>query len=474
LLAGTLLSCVVLWAPTLASAGVEIAASHLSPRFDPDIHSYTTSCTAPTRIHARAPGATMVRIGARDWSRRSAHRTVKLKPGQAIEVSTRRGGRETYVIRCLPKSFPEFEFRRGSKPRHSLYVMSNTRAKTLADIPDRNYAFVIDSHGTPVWWMQASPQAIDTKVLSDGTIAWATWYGGTYGTDPRTRYEIRTLDGRLVRKLKTVGTATDHHELQEGPNGNYIITSYRPRLGVDALLFNGDVDATVLDAVVQEVTPRGELVYEWSSEDHIALDETGRWWTYTAGTEPYDNLHINAVEPLQGGDFLISLHNTDAVYRIDRETGEVEWKLGGTTTPESLSIAGDSQSYTLAGQHDVRDLGNGEISVFDNGTLTANPARVVRFRVEGTTATLIDQVSDPRVPYSNCCGSAAYDRKDDSWLISWGGTRFVTEVNRRDRRTFTLEFSRDHIFSYRVRPVDDQVSTRELRAGMSERIPNAR
>jgi outer membrane protein assembly factor BamB len=322
--------------------------------------------------------------------------------------------------------------------------------------------------------MRAKPQAIDAKVLGDGTVAWATWYGGTYATDPRTRYEIRSFDGKRVRQLKTVGTVTDHHELQELANGNYMVTSYRPRSGVDAMTFNGDADATVLDAVVQEVTPKGKLVYEWSSADHIALAETGRWWTYTFGFEPYDHVHINAVDPLANGDFLVSLHNTDAVYRIDRETGNVVWKLGGTPTAQSLNVVGDPQAYTLAGQHDVRDIGQGEISIFDNGTLTANPARVVRFRIDGSTATLLEAQHDPQIPYSNCCGSAEFGREDGSWLISWGGTRFVTEVDGRDRRTFTLEFSPDHIFSYRAHAVDGLVSLRELRAGMRAQVPDAR
>ena len=52
-------------------------------------------------------------------------------------------------------------------------------------------------------------------------------------------------------------------------------------------------------------------------------------------TEPYDIVHINSVEEMADGDYLISLRHTDSVYRLDGATGAIEWKLGGTETPES-------------------------------------------------------------------------------------------------------------------------------------------
>ena len=43
-----------------------------------------------------------------------------------------------------------------------------------------------------------------------------------------------------------------------------------------------------------------------------------------------------------------------AVYSIDRSTGDINWKLGGTHTPESLEVKNDPNGdYPLGGQHDV-------------------------------------------------------------------------------------------------------------------------
>jgi hypothetical protein len=46
------------------------------------------------------------------------------------------------------------------------------------------------------------------------------------------------------------------------------------------------------------------------------------------------------VEPDSDG-LILSLRHTDAIYRISRSDGNVVWKLGGTTTAESLTVSGD-------------------------------------------------------------------------------------------------------------------------------------
>ncbi len=184
-------------------------------------------------------------------------------------------------------------------------------------------------------------------------------------------------------------------------------------------------------------------------------------------TEPYDIVHINAVEPLANGDFLISLRNTDAVYRIDGETGEVEWKLGGTRTQDSLTVHNDPYgSNPLGGQHDIRSLGRGEITIHDNGAGLGRGPRAVRYRINGPSAALIDSQTDPRATSNSfCCGSARYS--NGYWLISWGGLPVITEFAPNNRRTFELTFA--PAFSYRVVGVDS-LKIEDFRVGMNAQV----
>ncbi len=47
---------------------------------------------------------------------------------------------------------------------------------------------------------------------------------------------------------------------------------------VDTTAYGGSSDATVKQAELQEVSPSGQLVWDWKTQDHISLAETGRWW----------------------------------------------------------------------------------------------------------------------------------------------------------------------------------------------------
>jgi hypothetical protein len=182
---------------------------------------------------------------------------------------------------------------------------------------------------------------------------------------------------------------------------------------------------------------------------------------------------MNAVEPVGNGAVLISLRHTDAIYKIDKATGDVLWKLGGTATPESLNVVDPHSDYPLGAQHDVRRQPDGTITVYDNRTGLLWPVpRAVRYRIDEATntATLLEEVSDPNAPTSSFAGSARRSQ-DGSWLMSWGGKPLVSEFDSAGQRTFTLRFGQSAI-SYRAVPAPGgALSAAALRAGMDSMHP---
>ena len=74
---------------------------------------------------------------------------------------------------------------------------------------------------------------------------------------------------------------------------------------------------------------------------------------------------------------------------------------------------------------------------------------------------MVDAQEDPLAPQSGCCGSARW--LGDSWLMSWGGTDLITEIDGDGKRTFKLRMP--DAFSYRANPVDGAVSASTLRQG---------
>lgn len=448
----------------------------LYPGFAPAVSDYVTRCTGdPVTVTVAAPLGTKVGIdGSAPQSGRFSQ-DVSLAAGQRFDFSTTKNGTtSTYHVRCLPADFPDWTYSR-TKPSHLDYEVVTPSLN--GQLGTTNYLAFFDTNGVPVWWYKADHVPVDATLMPDNTVAFGRGFGG-FGTDPASAFEIRRLDGSLVRKLQTVGGVTDFHDMQLLLNGDYLLDSYVPRNHVDLSAFGGPSDATVLDAEIQEITPDGSVVWSWNSKDHIALSETDGWWptvlstptTLSDGRKAYDIVHLNAYEP-DGGSLLISLRHTDALYRIDRSDGHVQWKLGGTATPESLAVSGDNRASLFGGQHDVRRLSDGTVSVHDNGTRQGRPPRVLRFQIDPTakTATVVEKVTDPTIDSSGCCGSARR-LPGGGWLVDWGGNPTIGEYAADGTRVSKLTFAK--YFSYRAFPVTGgQVSASALRQGMDAMFP---
>jgi hypothetical protein len=436
----------------------------LTPPFDPAVSDYATRCTGqPLEVSGRTAAGTTVAVDGDESASGKFESTVPLEENQAFRfTTTAEGESKTYTVRCLPSGFPEWDFEEFRQPSHELYVVAPNLISPLAQ-----YVVIFDRDGVPVWWdTEPGGTLQDAKVLSNGSLAWWNASDG---------YVIRKPDGALIQHVTAVGGDTDGHELQQLlPSGNSLLISSETREDVDLTEFGGAPHENVLEGVVEEVSPSGELLWKWSTKDHIGLAETGRWWpTALAMPEPRDIIHMNAVEPAGKGAVLISVRHTDAVYKIDKATGEIVWKLGGTWTPKSLQVLNDPEgAYPLGGQHDVRLLPDGTITIHDNNTGLSSPPRAVRYAIDeaSRTATLVEQVTDPLVSSSFCCGSARRSA-DGSWLISWGGNSAVTEYDAAKQPNFRLSFG-GTLFSYRAVPVADGVlSVSSLRAGMDAMHP---
>jgi Arylsulfotransferase (ASST) len=438
----------------------------LYPAFSPQVHDYVVRCQSGTPVRVTTWAAAGTRPYVDDGPGRRS--TVALSPGQEVEVDGRNAsGGVAYYVRCLPSDFPDWTETRAA-PAKDWYIATPSLSLGTAR---SHYVVIFDGNGVPVWWYKTRRVPIDAKLLPGPAIAFASYPASS------PEYQVRRLDGTFVRKIVSPDGRIDDHELQRTGDGDFFFLDYQPKRGVDLTSFGGPADATVLEAEIEEVSPAGELLWSWSTDGHVDLSESTRWLptilgqpVYIPGLDnqpeaSYDFFHANAVSV--GKDVvLLSLRQTDGVYAIDRTTGQILWKLGGTPTPESLTVLGDPDAADpLGGQHDVRLLPDGTVTVFDDGTFL-RPPRAVRYAIDPVahTATLLEQITDPAVTTSFCCGSARR-LVDGDWVISWGGEPVVGEYRPDGTPVWKITF--DGLFSYRVVPVAaGRLGIAELRAGM--------
>jgi hypothetical protein len=453
-------------APPAALASFNV--SGLFPSYDPGVHDYVVRCqNRAVTAHTHAVPPWQVSVGDRPFQSGDHDVFVPLRTGREFTVTVQQTGSQQthrYYVRCLPTNFPTYTFTKSGPVSPQLFSADDAFAPI-----NRRYAMIFDGNGVPVWWHHGPAEG--PSVLPDRRLLWF------HANGDASRFELHRLDGTLIRGLATAaGAPVDGHDLQVLTNGNYLVGAHLKQSNVDTSAYGGSANADVLNAELQEVSAQGRLLWDWRSQDHISLRETGRWWPYVIShpaASGYDVVHWNAIEP-RGNAVIASFRTADAIYKINKGTGGIAWKLGGTTTPRSLTVLGDPNSYTFGGQHDARVHADGTLSAFDNRTFLPNKQpRAVQFSIDqqAGTATLVRSITDPEIPTSYCCGSARR-LPSGEWLIDWGQETIGHGANGAiggytadGARTFLLRF--DSTYSYRAQPVPaGAVSVMQLRKGM--------
>ncbi|MCA1587107.1 MAG: arylsulfotransferase family protein [Chloroflexi bacterium] len=437
---------------------------------------YVIRCGADghVQVNVASPPATTVSVDGGPERSGAFSASVPARTGQsfALKVVEPAGRVTNHSVRCLALDFPAFTAQRDGPTQAQWYVVAPFSGAEPAGT-SLNYVGIFDANGVPVWWYRAATRAADAKLLANGNLVWARVGGGS--PSPPSAEEHR-LDGTVVRTVGAIVSGSDHHEVQLLANGNYLLARYYARSGVDLTACGGPADGAIYDNELQEIDAEGQVVWSWNASDHIPVSEVSpRWRSVCAGTGPADVYHFNSAEPDADG-LVLSLRHLDAVLRIRRDTGAIDWKLGGTARPERLVAVGDPalSSDGFGGQHDARVLADGTLTVHDNGSSTARPPRAVRYRIDrsANTATLLEDVRDAAATVSPCCGSARR-LAGGNWVTSWGRQPFVSELTPAGSPVFRLTFTQG-LFSYRADPVPfGRLSATTLRSAMDSMHPRA-
>ena len=217
----------------------------------------------------------------------------------------------------------------GTAPGH---IFVSPKKGPGEEAPTQDAPLIVDASGEPVWFHPLQDAEADSFTFEVQTYRGErvlTWWEGLHTGYGQGEYVI--LDGsyrEIARFGAQNGYEGDHHEFLITPEDTALITIYH-EVPIDLSGLGGPAEGAVLDGIVQEINiESGELLFEWHSLDHVGLEES----LYEPPADlaaPFDYFHINSVDPMPGGHLIISARRTCAVYKVDRETGEVVWRLGG-------------------------------------------------------------------------------------------------------------------------------------------------
>ncbi len=295
---------------------------------------------------------------------------------------------------------------------------------------------ILDGQGKTVWFrpLPGSTQAFGFREQHYDGKPVLTWWQGVV-TAPGFGIGENLIYDTSYRHIATVkaanGYRADLHDFIITPQGTALILAYNP-VHADLSSVGGPRDGVVIDGVVQEIDIKSGLVlFEWHSFDHVALDESQ---AKPAKGRFFDYFHINSVAVDRDGNLLVSARNTWAVYKIDRHTGTILWRLGGKRSSFEMS-AGTQFAY----QHDARRQPDGTITLFDNGAAPqVHPqTRTVALRADTHTmrATLVRQYTHSDKLLAGSQGNMQTLPNGDRF-VGWGGLPRLTEFSPEGRVLF--------------------------------------
>ncbi|KAF2218667.1 ASST-domain-containing protein [Elsinoe ampelina] len=218
-------------------------------------------------------------------------------------------------------------------------------------------------------------------------------------------------------------------------------------------------DHFVHDSIVELDTKSGEPIYRWSAHRHGIMPNETQLVNATESwnsTEMWDLLHINSVEPTASGDFITSARHSSTIYKIQRSTGNVLWRLGG-------ELSSFSQDFNFTWQHDARVVFENEtttiLSFFDNASqnvLTTPPsavsstAKLVALDTENMKATLLTEWRRPDGGLTQLRGSVQNLPDTGNILVSWSEQGYMSEHTQEGELLWEAKFSTPRFNTYRA------------------------
>ena len=284
---------------------------------------------------------------------------------------------------------------------------------------------VVDDAGDAIW-IHPTPgkRAFNARVGTYKSSPVLTWWEGALvlGTGQGEYVLADKSYAEVARVHAANGLQGDLHEFITTASGTALFTVYAKRVIPEA----SPGPTQLLESIVQEIDiATGRLIFEWRSADHVSPDES---YVSPVAGQPFDYFHINSIDVDTDGNLLISARHTWAVYKIDRRSGDVMWRLGGKRSDFAMG-SGTEFSW----QHDARRRPDGSITLFDDGSNGSKPPTEAQSRGLVLDVSESNHTVTLRQAYNHVFGILANSQgsmqtlPNGDVLVGWGDQPFLTE-----------------------------------------------
>ncbi|MBP2672156.1 MAG: hypothetical protein H6Q85_2222, partial [candidate division NC10 bacterium] len=344
----------------------------------------------------------------------------------------------------VPSDFPQIRIDTVDNPAPGDLFLSVAR-----DMPGIGwYLMILDNAGQPVWYektLHHYPTAFQRQ--SNGLLSYADireeyWFaGGGYCTHKILDTSLAVIDSFQCGN----GYVADNHDFMLLPNGHALIYAYDLQpVDMSLLVPGGNPAAMVSGSVIQELDVQRNVIFQWRSWDYIPVLDT---YQNTLGAA-FDYIHVNGILQDTDGNIVVSTRLTSEIIKIDRQTGDIIWRLGGKHNEFTfINDHAENAPHYFSFPHSPSLLPNGNLLLFDNG-FKKNPqySRAVEYALDQTakTATMVWEYRRTPDAFGATQGSAQR-LPNGNTMIGWGSASIAqqlaaTEVTPDGRIVFEMSF----------------------------------
>ena len=371
------------------------------------------------------------------------------------------GTLRTLFAQGLPTNFPTITVLTDSGPAPGNIFLAN-----FSYVDQTFGAFLIESDN------EAKNIIFQKSLPAKGAFEFRPQPNGeyTYYDEQSGRFYGLDSNFNVVDTFQAQGYSTDEHELNIFPNGTYaLLGKYVDTVDMSMVVSGGNPAALVTFNVVQLFDRHKKLLFQWDTKEHFTItDATHETLTFKS----IDPIHANAIDLDTDGNILLSSRNLSEITKIDVNTGQIMWRLGGINN--QFTLKGDSMFFSY--QHHARRLPNGHITLFDNGnfhTIGIPFSRAMEYSIDENAKTLTKVWEFRHSPdVFSVSGGSVQRLPNGSTFIGWGltDTLAITEVKIDGSTALEVRLPYNH-FNYRTyKYTQAEIEAMRRQAGVSPSV----
>ena len=341
-----------------------------------------------------------------------------------------------------------------SQPEFSVITNNNPYPGKIFIHSMSEYMSILDTSLNYYWIINNNNKGMDFKYNNSKL----SFYHKPYYGSSQAYWIIANQNMIEIDSIQCTQGLTDYHDMVITDNNTYILQSYNDEV-IDLTSIGGSEFQVVSSILrIQEFDFNHNLIFDWYASDHLNIYDYDNLFI---GNIPgqIEWMHGNSIEVDYDNNLIISNRKSSEIIKIDRQTGDVVWIMGGPTN--EFTILNDPLNG-VSWQHNVSRLENGNILVFDNGNYhTPHTSRAVEYHIdeENKIATLVWEYQNPYDYKSKAMGSAQR-LPNGNTLINWGtiqieGVNMGANIMEVDYdKNIVLEIQYDTYQSYKVTKSD--------------------